>query len=199
MSLIKSLLTGVALVVVLTGCSSTINKPNPMTWKLPHKTSPDSGMIIGRLETPANKKENPEGHTLYLGNVMLNDVGKFVRMNYDLQDPDIMENNYFVFSNIKPGKYKMVAFFANIRHGLAGVDGYTVEVKPGQIAFLGSYDYIKNEPTLFQKLRKTGTFGLRKAQQPTELEMFQWLEKIGSGSGWESAIRKRIQELSGQS
>ena len=198
MSLTKSMLAGVVLVAVLTGCSSTINKPDPMSWRLPHKSSPDSGMIIGRLEMPANKKENPEEHTLYLGNVMLNDLGKVVRMNYDLQDPDIMENNYFVFSNIKPGKYKMVAFFASVRHGLEGVDGYTVEVKPGQIAFLGSYDYIKNEPTLFQKLRKTGSFGLRKAQHPTELEMFQWLDRIGSGSGWELAINKRIQELRGQ-
>lgn len=185
------------LLMVLAGCSSTITKPDPGAWKLPKKEEASSGMIVGRLDMPGNKKENPEGLTLLLGDVWLYDLSKTIRMGPDLEDPDIMANNYFVFTNVKPGKYKLVSFFAGVRHGLYGEDGYTVDVKPGQIKFIGSYDYLEHKPTLWQTLRKTGTYGLRKAEHPTELEMFQWLERIGGGSGWEPAIRRRLQELGG--
>jgi len=202
MALVRVIRNGIlclVLAALFSGCSSTITKPNPAKWQLPHKEDAKSGMIIGRLDVPANKTENPEGLTLLLGNVMLSDLGKSVHFGPELQDPDIMSNNVFVFSNVKPGKYKMIAFYAGVNHGLYGESGFTVDVKPGQIKFLGSYDYIEHERTFFQRMRKTGTFGLRKATHPTELEIFQWLNSIGQGSGWEPAIRERILELGGHS
>ena len=73
------------------------------------------------------------------------------------------------------------------------VNDISFEVKPGEIKFIGSFDYVKNDRSVMESIKNTGTFTLRRASHPTEQEMFQWLKRVGAGSGWESSINRHIQ------
>lgn len=107
-----------------------------------------------------------------------------------------MANNYFVVPNLMPGTYRLISFRAgNLYHGLQDQDGFTYEVKAGQIKFIGSLDYLQYEQSVLQRVGKTLNYTVRKAQKPTELEMFRWLNTTSAGSGWEPIIKKRMLEL----
>lgn len=186
---------GLALVAVmmLAGC---ISNPNAETWRLPQKDNSKSAMIVGRVDVPHNKAENPKGDKLYLQavNFMLKD--KIYWMDGSGEKNYVLDNNYFVVPNIKPGKYYFRGFltvhgFNSISDGSSDKDMF--EVKPGEIKFIGSFDYVKNDRSVMEKIKNTGTFTLRRASHPTEQEMFQWLKRVGAGSGWESSINKHIQ------
>ena len=73
-----------------------------------------------------------------------------------------------------------------------------MEVKPGEIKFYGSYDYQDQTSVLRRVFGPSWRYNLREAKKPSELEMLQWLNRIGGGSGWEPAIKKRIRELGGK-
>ena len=187
---------GLMIMFLLTGCGTV--KPEANSWSLPEKTSANSGMIIGRIDFPDNKTENPEHVVLNLEVVEFSNVAQVIQFGDDGEEHYIMANNYFVVPNLKPGTYRLNSFrTGNVYHGLQHEDSYSFEVKPEQIKFIGSLDYIQYKQTLLQKVGQTKIhpYNLRKAQKPTELEMLQWLNRISKGSGWESAIRKRIHEI----
>lgn len=192
-----------AAVLVLTACGPI--KPEPEQWRLPKKADPDSGMIIGRIDFSDNKKENPEKLALNLVIVEFRDTASNVHFGNKGEDHTIMSNNYFVVPNLKPGKYQLSSFqVGKVYHGLYFEDGYRYEVKPGQIKFVGSLDYLNEELGTLKKVamvlggRPTLHYALRPAPRPSELEMLQWLNRISAGSGWENTIKKRIKELGGQ-
>jgi hypothetical protein len=196
MALIKrlpALAVSLAIILGLAGCGTT--KPEAHSWKLPKKENADSGMIIGRLDFPNNKKENPDNLVLRLENVELRNEAQAVRFGHVGETRYIMANNYFVVPNLKPGTYRFTSFrVGNLFHGLYGEEGFTYEVKPGQIKFIGSLDYLQYDQSFLEKLGKKVHYTIRKAERPTELEMLQWLSTTSAGSGWESAISKRIAE-----
>ena len=184
------------IVSIVTGCASN---PNAESWKLPKKESPESAMIIGRVDITHNKTENPDGDLLYLQavNFMLKD--EVYWWDGSGEKNFVLDNNYFIVPNIKPGKYYFRGFYT--AHGFNTVtDPSTIEdkdyidVKAGEIKFVGSFDYVKNSRSFVEKIKNMGTFQLRKTPHPTEKEMLQWLNRIGAGSGWEAAIKKRIQQ-----
>ncbi len=186
---------GVAVVLLMTGCGPT--KPDPNTWVLPQKENASSGMIIGRLDFANNTKENPDHLVLNLKSVDFWNVAQAVHFGNAGEPHVVMTNNYFVVPNLKPGKYKLNSFYVGqVYHGLQEVaSAFTFEVKPGEIKYVGAYDYLTYDQNFLQKVGKTFNYTVRKAQHPTELEMLQWLSRVGKGSGWEPAIRKRMQEL----
>jgi hypothetical protein len=108
-----------------------------------------------------------------------------------------------VVPNLKPGTYRIASFYAGMYHAMRKAD-IKVDVRPGQIKFVGSFDYVQYEPGTMRQIAnvvsnyKQYEFGLKKASHPTELEMFQWLNRVSAGSGWEPAIQKRIRELGGK-
>jgi hypothetical protein len=190
-------LLSMAIILWLTGCGTT--KPVADSWSLPKKDGTDSGMIIGRLDFPVNKTENPEQLVLNLENIEFWNVTQVVRFGNAGVPDHIMANNYFVVPNLKPGTYQFSSFrVGNTFHGLHAEKGFTYEVKPGEIKFIGSLDYIQYDQSLLQKLGKKFNFNVKKAQKPTELEMLQWLNKTSTGSGWEPVIKKRMLELGGR-
>ena len=112
----------------------------------------------------------------------------------------VMDNHYYVVPNIKPGKYYFFGFdqgsvYNFMTDGSTVKDSDLIEVKPGEIKYVGSLDYIKNDRSFFEKVKGTGTYSLSKATHPTELEMLQWLMQTAKGSGWEADIKKRMHEL----
>jgi hypothetical protein len=187
--------------LLLSGCSTP---PMAESWKLPKRENAESAMIIGRIDLPDNKKENPEEYDLYLDSVAFRSLEKAVYFNAGNmpggEDNFVMyDNNYFVVPNIKPGKYYFVGFATgDTFNTLPKEDDDVIEIKPGQIRFIGSFDYLSQEQGFLSRLAKlSGSYRLRPAKHPTELEMLQWLKRVGTGSGWEPAIKRRIRELGG--
>ncbi len=197
---------GLIAAAMLAGCATF---PDAEKWSLPKKENAESGMIIGRIDRPNNKEENPTGEKLDLYSVDYWNRDKHSYVASGLtkgpgENNFIMDNRYFIIPNLKPGKYYLHGFMisskpyhvANYAESLTDKD--IIEVRAGEIKFAGSFDYFENDRSFIEKVKNTGTFGLRKAKHPTELEMFQWLSRVDAGSGWESAIRKRLRELSKQ-
>lgn len=180
--------------VLLTGCGST--KPPAESWMLPKKESTDSAMLIGRIDYPVKKKDSTDTNTVYLSEV------NFMRKDkvyFGNGEPNFeLDNNYFVVPNIKPGKYWMNSFRTGKLFNQLPLydDKYLVDVKAGQIIFVGSYDLFVYDSSFLGA--HSYKFNIKKSDRPTELEMFQWLNRIGMGSGWEPTIRKRIRELGGR-
>lgn len=180
---------------VFAGCGST--KPKAESWVLPKKESAESAMIIGHIDYPNNKKENPDNSSVYLSEVNFMTKDKTVYFGNGERNVEL-DNNYFVVPNLKPGKYYLVSFrTGKLFNQLPLYDEkYLIELKPGQIKFFGSYDFLEYDSSFLWA--HSYKFDLRKTTKPSELEMFQWLKQVGAGSGWEPAIKKRIRELGGQ-
>ncbi len=151
-------------------------------------------MIIGRLDYPDNKSENPKNNSLDIYNVDFWKDGKSVYFNANGEPSITLNNNYFVVPNLQPGKYYFVGFKAGKNYYKLPRfdDKYMVEVKPGQIVYYGSIDYIDGrEPGWFRE----GTYSLRKVAKPSEREMLQWFYQYSDGTGWDLIIKKRLQAL----
>jgi len=199
----RSVILGLGLIVaaILAGCATL---PDAEKWSLPKKESAESGMIIGRIDRPNNKKENPTGEKLDLYSVDYWNLDQHSYFASSGENNFVMDNRYFIIPNLKPGKYYLHGFLilskpyhvANYAESLTDKD--IIEVRAGEIKFAGSFDYFENDRSFIEKVKNTGTFGLRKAKHPAELGMFQWLSRVDAGSGWEAAIRKRLRELSKQ-
>lgn len=181
-------------VSTLTGC---VSNPNSETWKLPKKDSPESAMIIGRIDMPSNKADNPDGKKLYLQAVNFMRYGEVYYFDGGGEKNHILHNNYFVVPNIKPGKYYFKGFltakgYNTLTDPSSVKKEDTFDVKPGEIKYVGSFDYIENKRSFSEKVKNAGTYQLRRAPHPTEHEMLQWLNRIGAGSGWESSIKTKL-------
>ncbi len=186
-----------ALGLLLGGCSS--NPRSADRWKTPKKEDAQMGMLIGRLDILHDKvKEGPYPRRFYLTSVDFKDVNTGF-FSDGIQKSYVMDNHYFVIPNVKPGKYYLWGFQAgNAYNNVFGPDPkpeQLVEVKPGEIRFVGSIDYIENHRSVWEHIKNTGTFDLRLAQHPTELELLQWLAKASVGSGWEDDIQKRMKQV----
>ncbi len=181
---------------LITGCAS---RPNAETWKLPAKENADSAMFIGRIGLPDNKLENPDGIVLMLHHVDFRERKRAIYFGNG-EESFVMSNNYFVVPNIKPGKYHFAGFETGRAYNTLPLDDKSlIEIKPGQIKFVGSFDYVLvKQGALSQLVGLPGSYHLRNAKKPTELEMFQWLNRIDSGSGWEPTINKKIRALGGK-
>jgi len=189
------------LISLLAGCG-TVRYPVE-SWKLPVKKDPESAMIFGRIEMPSDKKENPDGKVLLLNDVNFNLKGKvYVYMGHVPRGEKnfVMTNKYFVVPNIKPGKYHFAGFTTgNVYNSLPRGDDKLIDVKPGQLLYIGSYDYLDGTLSgLRMAFGIPGSYSLRPNKSPSELEMLQWLERAGEGSGWETAISQRIRQLGGR-
>ena len=181
--------------LMLGGCGGTPIFPSE-TWTLPAKEKPETAMLIGRLGLPDNKHLN-------LHWVTVQEWGKvyFYSGQVPKGEPNfVMDNNYYVVPNLKPGKYYFAGFAARGGYNLfpANKEDF-IDLKAGQVRFLGSFDYTEGSSnTLLEVLRVPGSFSLKAAKQPSELEMLRWLLRVGNGSGWEPAVKQRIKELGGK-
>ncbi len=195
-------IAALAFILFLAGCSTPAIIAEQ--WKLPKRTSADSAMIIGRIEIPDNKAENPEGLHLYLNRVVVQSWGRVYFGAGNMPNGEghyIMDDtNYFVVPDLKPGKYRITGFVTgDTYNSLPSAEKDEIEVKPGQIVFVGSFDYIEGKQSTFSKLAGLpGSYSLRQSKHPTELEMLQWLNRVSAGSGWEGTIKRRIRELGGK-
>jgi hypothetical protein len=196
----KSIWAVCLMILAISGCS-TLPSPLPVeTWRLSAKENPESAMLFGRIGSP-------DGSPLTLNFVNYNFWGK-VYFNSGtvprFEDSFTMSNNYFVVPNIKPGKYLFDGFYANgvynkMPYNIFGKKDF-IEVNPGEVKFVGSYDYVDGSlSSLRRAVGIPGSSSLKQIQKPSELEMLQWLSRADNNSGWKPAIKKRILELGGKS
>ena len=192
-----------ALATLLSAGCATDPRYSQDEWKLPKMENTESAMIIGRIALPENKKENPDGRYLWLYSVVFGKQGGGYICGGTMpcgEKAYTMYNSYFVVPNLKPGKYYFRGFATGDVFNTLPIDAdKAIELNPGQILFIGSYDYIDNKNSgLKLALGMPGSYSLRPNNKPSELETLQWLYGRSSGSGWESSIGNRIKALGGK-
>ncbi len=187
---------GLVAALVLGGCGGPAIIPAE-SWTLTPKEGPDTAMFIGRIGRYGNDKQ------LILNYVAFQEWGKVYF--YSGTSPKgeknfVMDNNYFVVPNLKPGKYWFAGFHAAGDYNSLPADKKDfIDIKPGQVKFVGSFDYVEGSSnTLRTIVGMPGTFSLKPAAKPSEIEMLRWLLRVGKGSGWEPAVRQRMRELGGK-
>lgn len=180
--------------ILLSSCSSVTIMPAE-AWKLPAKENAESAMIVGRIGLEGNKPLATNAVTFQLWGKIYFHGGNVPRGEEEF----LMDNSYFVIPNIKPGQYWFAGFYANgVYNRLPADKKDFIDVKPGEIKFVGSFDYVEGKlSTLRTAFGVPGSFGLKQAQKPSELEMMRWLLRAGNGSGWEATIKQRIRTLGG--
>ena len=180
--------------VLLSGCSGVSVMPAE-TWKLPAKESAENAMIVGRIGLEGNKPLATNAVTFQQWGKGYFHSGNVPRGEEEF----LMDNSYFVIPNIKPGQYWFAGFYANDMYNRMPADEKDfIDIKPGEIKFVGSFDYVAgNLSGLRTAFGIPGSFSLKHAQKPTEAEMLRWLLRAGKGSGWEPAIKRRINALGG--
>lgn len=194
------IVTAVA-ILLSTGCAMDPRHAHE-EWKLPKKEAAESAMIIGRIAMPDNKEENPDSRYLLLYDVVFFNTAKtgyFCHGNMPCGEKAFtMYNGYFVVPNLKPGKYYFQGFATgNVFNSLP--EDALIELKPGQILYLGSFDYLEGGHNGVKSfIGLNGSYSLRPNKKPTEVEMLQWLYGASNGSGWEPVISKRIKVLGGK-
>lgn len=183
--------------LLVAGCGTFDPRLSEDKWILPKRDNAESAMIIGRIAMPENKEENPKDLELLLFDaVFVKEGGGYICGGVPCGEKSYaMYNNYFVVPNLKPGvKYHFQGFVTNrIWNGLPVDYNKPIVLKPGQILFIGSYDYLDGPSKFFGP----GSFNIRPNKKPTELEALQWVYTRSGGSGWESTISNRIKALSG--
>jgi len=187
---------GLVAALVLGGCGGPTIIPAE-SWTLPAKEGPDTAMFVGRIGRYGNDKQ------LILNYVAFQQWGKVYFQSGTLPKGEknfVMDNNYFVVPNVKPGKYWFAGFHAAGDFNRLPADKKDfIDVKPGQVKFVGSFDYVDGSSnTLRTIVGMPGTFSLKPAATPSEIEMLRWLLRVGNGSGWEPAVKQRMRELGGK-
>ncbi len=130
----------------------------------------------------------PEG---VITNVMLYKVGVVYAAPFKSPPQShTYTNGNFFFENLEPGKYFLVgfmsgqnAFYFNYR----GMDEKefiakaAIEVKPGGVVYLGSYQVTGIERNFF----KTDTFEIKRTDKPTRKTILGHLTEAAKGTGWD--------------
>ena len=126
----------VVVVLAISGCAPQIYPAEQ--WTLPAKTSPETAMFVGRIGLPDGKRLNLLDVNLQHWGKVYFHAGTVPRgeKNY------VMDNNYFVVPNVMPGKYWFAGFYAaGAYNGLPAQKSAFIDIKPGEVVYLGSWDY----------------------------------------------------------
>lgn len=176
-----------AIAVVLQGCAHGPSKP----WVMPAKKAPETAAIFGSIEMQGDKH-------LLLRNVNIMKKGKvYGGMGRQAlgEKTIVLGDNRFIAPNVPPGTYFVSGFDAgNVYHFIPPANITYFEVKPGQLKFIGSFWYEGKSGGLIGP----GSFSLKPAKTPSEMDMLRWLERISDGTGWEPSIAQRIRQLGGK-
>lgn len=109
----------------------------------------------------------------------------------------VYENGTFMAENLKPGKYVIAGFRAgkknhyNLVRSEQQAYQRVIEVKPGEIKFVGSYEIHVTKSRLIGK----GTFEIEEILRPGERQVLRSLQVVTAGTGWQKMIERRLKEL----
>ena len=171
----------VLLPLIALGCGGSIRPP----------TSPESGMIFGNITIDDDYV--PTGVALaeygkvYVGPFNPNPTGWCYR------------NGTFFFEDLKPGKYWLWYITSGntrywARHKTQEeLDAAVVDLKPGEIHYLGTFKITDNSIPIFN----IGGATAQAAVKPTEEEILLHLVEALKDKGWAERLEARLKELKG--
>jgi len=146
------------------------------------------GMIYGQLKMP-----NENWNIVKL--VLIQRVGK-VYWGMGLQGLGekihVTPDGRYVAENLLPGKYMLGGLVIGSETSLLGKSAlnYTVEVKAGEIHYLGTYNYV---PKARSNFMMNGTFELVNDQSKNaHARLLAWLEETTRETRWHSIVKKRL-------
>jgi len=168
------------LLLIAAGCGGGSIRP---------PSSPESGMIFGNIVI--DEDYVPTG-------VALAEYGKVYVGPFNPNPSGwCAKNGNFFFEDLVPGKYWLWYITSGrtrywARHKTQeDLDAAIVDLKPGEIHFLGSYKITDNTIPIFN----CGDVTVRAAMKPTEVEILQQLSDVLKDKGWKERIDARLKEL----
>jgi len=161
------------LAVVLVGCMGAAPiKP---------VSGPDASVAYGNISLP-NK---------HITNVMLYKVGEVYAPPFKSPPKGhTYTNGNFFFENLQPGKYFLVGFMSGQEAFYFNYTGMekeefinkvAIEVQPGAVTYLGSYEVTGIERNFIQ----SDTFDIKASETPTKNNILDHLQKAAKGTGWD--------------
>ncbi|HLY97233.1 MAG TPA: hypothetical protein VKO66_08430 [Sideroxyarcus sp.] len=176
----------VGLVSMLGGCASG-GEP----WHMPKKSNAQSATIVGYLNT-AEKDQH-----LLLRNVNVLKKGRVyggLGRKAIGEEVVVLDSGHFIAPNVEPGVYFVAGFDAgSVYHIIPPGQIREFTIEAGQVKYLGGSLVVEKDGGLFGP----GSFSLKPTNEPSELLILDYLNSVSAGTGWESAIRKRIKALGG--
>lgn len=152
---------------------------------------PETGAILGSIEMEGDKHLLLKGVNIMKKGKVYGGMGRQALGERTV----VLGDNRFIAPNVPPGTYFISGFDAgNVYHVFTPAQITYFEVKPGQLKFVGSFWYESKSSGVFVP----GSFSLKPAKTPSEMDMLRWLEGIGDGTGWEPSIAQRIRQLGGR-
>lgn len=106
-------------------------------------------------------------------------------------------NGNFFFENLAPGQYYIVgfmsgreAFYFNYR-GISEeefVNEVAIDIKPGVVSYLGSYQVTGIEDNFFS----SDTFDIKPVRKPDSQTILKHLKEAAAGTGWDKKIGEQM-------
>lgn len=145
-------------------------------------SAPDRGMIVGHIEMPGTLRA-----------VYLHEVGKAFVGGFNRPRAHIQRDGNFMFLDLKPGRYYLAGFDDGqapywIPHDEASIRQAIIELRPGGIAFAGSY----RVSNIVAPRMGSGSFDLQRLVQPNERAVLRTLRDLTEGTGWAARMDARL-------
>ena len=165
--------------IAAVGCGGSIRPPS----------SPENGMIFGNIVI--DEKYVPTG-------VALAEYGKVYVGPFNPNPTGwCYGNGNFFFEDLKPGKYWLWYITSGntrywARHKTEeDLNAAIVDLKPGEIHFLGSFKITDNTIPIFN----CGDVTAAAAMKPTEEDLLKFLAESLKEKGWGERLEARLKEL----
>jgi hypothetical protein len=109
----------------------------------------------------------------------------------------IFSNGDFMFENLRPGRYLVAGFITSNQSSYNfNYDGkskqelqqFAIEIKSGDVAYLGSYKI----SLLPDQLPSDKSFDITKVTQPSQHEILHHLKSVTDGTGWDEKIKSHL-------
>ena len=161
----------------------------PIAIHVDEMKDPGLGMIYGQVRLPEKD--------WLLNLVMIQRVGKvYAGMGLKglSEKVQVTRDGRFVAPNLKPGKYMLAGFVIGTSRDFLGKEAlnYTVEVKPGGLHYLGTYDYVMVRAA---NMVRPGSFDLKPdPRKATHAELLTWAEEATRQTQWHGAVKRRLAE-----
>jgi len=159
--------------IMLTGCMGPVSiKP---------VSDPKASAAYGNISIPNR----------YITNVMLYKVGEVYAPPFKSPPTShTYTNGNFFFENLAPGKYYLMGFMSGQQafyfnyQGIDKdkfIDKVAIDIKPGSVTYLGSYQVTGIEKNIFS----ADTFEIKASSVPTRSHILTHLEQAAKGTGWD--------------
>ena len=174
MNRLTTIISAVVVTVFLAGCMGAA--------PVKQVAGPDASAAYGNITLPDNK---------VITNVMLYKVGEVYAPPFKSPPKGHTFNNgNFFFENLQPGKYFLVGFMSGQEAFYFNYTGMekeefinkvAIEVQPGAVTYLGSYEVMGIERNFIQ----SDTFDIKASETPTRNNILDHLQKAAKGTGWD--------------